>query len=93
MVPILIKLFPENGSISIFKNLGLSFQSISAKFPKVIVVSESPITAVNKPCALVFTFLISTYSGIPVALPCRILNFKLMSCDAIITLLLVLATP
>ena len=64
-----IKLFPAAGSISIFKNLGLSFQSISLKIPKLIIVPVSPITAVNKPCALVFTFLISIYSGIPVALP------------------------
>ena len=60
-----IKLFPAVGSNSIFKNLGFDFQSISEKLPKVLMVPVSPITSVNNPCALVLTFLISTYSGMP----------------------------
>ena len=93
MVPIVIKLFPAAGSISIFKNLGLSFQSMSAKFPMVLIVSLSPITAVNKPCALVVTFRTSMYSDEPLADTFKILNFKVMSCDAITVLFVVLATP
>ena len=53
----------------------------------------SPITAVNNPCAFVITLLVSTYSAIPVALPCKILKRKLIGCDANIILLFVLATP
>ena len=35
----------------------------------------SPITTVNKPCALVVTILVSVYSGKkPVELPCSIVN-------------------
>ena len=75
----MIKLFPAAGSSSIFKNLGLSFQSISAKFPKVIVVPVSPMTAVNKPWAFVFTFLTSIYSGSPPGFPWIILSFKVIS--------------
>ena len=87
------KLFPAAGSSSIFKNLGLNFQSISKNFPIVLIVSASPMTVVNKPCAFVFTFLISTYSGTPVAEPWIILNLNVMSCDEMITLFVVLATP
>ncbi len=93
MVPIIIKLLPAAGSISIFKNLGDNFQLIVLKFPNVLIAPVSPITAVNKPCALVVTFLISVYSAVPMALPFRILNFMVMSCDASIILLFVLATP
>ena len=60
VVPIVIKLFPAAASISIFKNLGDSFQLIVVKFPSVLIAPVSPITAVNKPCALVMTFLVST---------------------------------
>ena len=88
-----IKLLPAAGSISIFKNLGVSFQLMLVKFPSVLIAPVSPMTAVNNPCALVVTFFISVYSAVAVELPCRILNFMVMACDASITLLLVLATP
>ena len=88
-----IKLVPAAGSISIFKNLGVSFQLMLVKFPNVLIAPVSPITAVNKPCALVATLLVSVYSAVPIALPCRILNLMVIACDASITLLLVLATP
>ena len=54
-----IKLVPAAASISIFKNLGDSFQLMVVKFPSVLIAPVSPITAVNKPCAFVVTFLIS----------------------------------
>ena len=93
VVPIVIKLFPAAASISIFKNLGDSFQLMVVKFPIVLIAPVSPITAVNKPCAFVMTLLVSVYSNVPVALPCRILNLIVMACDDSITLLFVLATP
>ena len=88
-----IKLLPAAASISIFKNLGIFFQLIVLKFPIVLITSASPMTTANKPCTLVVTFLVSEYSTVPVALPCKILSRKLIGCDAKITLLLVLATP
>ena len=89
----LIKLFPAAASISIFKNLGVFFQLMVLKFPIVLLASASPMTIANKPCTLVVTFLISEYSTVPDALPCKILSRKLIGCDANITLFVVLATP
>ena len=63
------KLLPAATSISIFKNLGVFFQLIVLKFPVVLMASTSPITAVNNPCALVVTFLVSVYSAAPKAVP------------------------
>ena len=63
------------------------------KLPNVLIAPVSPITAVNKPCAFVMTLLVSVYSAEPVALPCRILNFMEMGCEATTKLLVVLATP
>ena len=59
MVPIVIKLVPAAGSISIFKNLGDNFQLMVVKLPNVLIAPVSPMTAVNNPCALVVTFLVS----------------------------------
>ena len=78
MVPIVIKLLPAAASISIFKNLGVFFQLMIVKLPTVLMAPVSPMTAVNKPCALVMTLLVSTYSVTPVELPCKILNRRLM---------------
>ena len=45
----MMKFDPAVGSISIFKNLGVFFQSMVVKFPNVAIDPASPITVVNKP--------------------------------------------
>ena len=63
------------------------------KLPITLVASASPITTANNPCALVVTLRVSLYSTLPVADPCKILSRKLICCEAMITLLLLRATP
>uniref|UniRef100_UPI0040473A52 hypothetical protein n=1 Tax=Algoriphagus sp. TaxID=1872435 RepID=UPI0040473A52 len=66
-IPIRVKLDPALGSISTFRNLGLTFQLMSEKLPVLVKMLPSPITKENIPWALVVASLDSWYSVEPVS--------------------------